>query len=124
MAVTRIQIIRSRRIEVHHPFRISCGTRDNFRLGETVNAQMVMQSMTQGGIGFYRKYAPARTNQRGHQQRMPTDIRTYVNGNAPCSQDRTKYLAGLWLVASKEKNVPIDLNARSRKENEPIPDQA
>jgi hypothetical protein len=83
MAVTRVQIIRSRRVEVRHPFRIGCGTRDNFRLAEMVNAQMAMKSMPQGGIGFCRKYAPSRTNERGHQQRMPTDVRTYVNGYSP-----------------------------------------
>ena len=91
MAVSRVPVIRSWRVEFHHLFSIRRGARHNLHLSETVEAQMIMQPLPQGGIGFHREYAPARTNERGHEQRMPTDIRTDVKRSAPQRQDPPEY---------------------------------
>jgi hypothetical protein len=63
MAVSRIRVIRSGRVELHHPFCVSCGTRHNLNLPQMVEAQMVMQPKPHSGIGFNREYAPARADE-------------------------------------------------------------
>jgi len=123
MAVSGIPVIQGWGVEIHHLFSICRDVRYNLHLFKTVKAEVIMQPMSQGGIWFNRKNAPACTNERGHEQRMPTDVRTDVKGNAPQGQDGPEYSSDLRLVASKKKNVPVDLHPRPCEENHTIPHQ-
>src|ERR1700738_4882189 len=91
MAVSRISVIQGRGVELHHLFRIRRDARYYFHLAETVEAEMIVQPLSQGRIGFYRKYASVGTNERCHQQRMPTDIRTDIQSNSPQGKDGPEY---------------------------------
>ena len=81
---------------------------------------MILQPLPQEGIGFDREYAPASADERGHEQRMPTDIRTNVKCNASQRQDRPEYPSDLGLVGAKKSDMPVDLHPGLCQENEPI----
>ena len=103
MAISRIRVIQSWRIEFHHPFRVRYGIGHNIHLHEPVEGKMIIQPLPQEGIGLHRKYAPAHTDERGHQQRMPPDIRTNVECNASQRQDLPEYPSDPGLVGAKKK---------------------
>jgi len=94
-AVTRVQIIRSRRVEVRHPFRIGCGTRDNFRLAEMVNAQI--HEVDAAGRDWVLSQVRAFSNQRARPSAAHADRRSHLRQRLlPLKrQDGTKYLSGL-----------------------------